>query len=60
MIICDLCRNDLRKRKYVVYEKRKLHVCQECLEICKLILKDPGEATTKITYLNEYRERKKI
>jgi len=62
MFVCDLCRKQLvkGKNKWVVIEKNGIeqHVCEDCIILCKEIVKDPN--TGSLTYLNEYKEKKEM
>ena len=56
MLICDLCRKRLDgKITYMSIKNGSSHICEECVKICRIIVKDPN--TQKITYLNEYKEK---
>jgi hypothetical protein len=63
MISCDLCKTSLFKMSkpipHVALDKTGNHICEECIQWCKRIMKDPDEKDNKIICLNEYRDKKK-
>lgn len=58
MLICDLCKQPFIKGKTKWVNNGTRHICETCIEICNIIIKDP--ATGPVTYLNKYREEKGI
>jgi hypothetical protein len=60
-LICDLCRHSVQKGDiivpHVVLKEKHLHLCAECIQWCKKIIRDPNEEDGKVTFLNEYKEK---
>lgn len=57
MFSCDLCGHMLvkGKTKWVQSEDNSLHICIDCVKICKTIVDDPN--TGNLTYLHEYKNK---